>query len=130
MDDQARGPSGQREARDEEKVVREDGGAACPQDRRRHHRLYEQVVRVRQRRSLGIEDVGVEQVQRIPHDLMRYPRQRPFVQDRVAGVVPGKRRGRRGQRPGVHHGQQDEEHEARRPQATRVSWPRFGRRRS
>ena len=56
----------------------------------------------RQRVLRRIEDVGLEQVQRIAGQLMRDPREDPFVQLGVGVVVARMRRRVERQRPGVH----------------------------
>ena len=62
----------------------------------------------------GIEDVGLEQMRRIPRKLMRNPRKDPFVQLRVGVVVAGVPGGVQRERPGVHQSEQQTSGEDRR----------------
>ena len=69
------------------------------------------------RKSFGI---GIEEMERIPDDLVSHPRNRPFVQDCIAGIVARIRARRRCQRPGVHHRQPDEERKRQPPPTSRA----------
>src|SRR6185436_9247408 len=81
------GPAGQRESGDQDDVVRENRGPASPEKRRAEHALDDQRIRIRERVPLGIENVRVEEMNRIARKLMRDPRHDPFVQEGVAVVV-------------------------------------------
>ena len=70
------------------------------------------MIGVRERVGLGIEDVGIEQMPWIARELVRVPRQNPFVMHGIGGVVARQPARSRRQRPGVHDGEQDEEREA------------------
>src|SRR5206468_2873615 len=66
---------------------------------------------VGERETLGIEDVRVEQVDRIARQLVRDPRDRPRVQHRIAVVVAREVRGIGGERPRVNGRERDERRE-------------------
>ncbi len=73
--------------------------------RQAHDPLHDHVFGERQRAWLGIEDVGVEEVQRGHRQLVRHPGQHPGVERRV-GVVGARHRRQTGsQRPRVCDGQ-------------------------
>ena len=112
MDHETHHPAGRCEARHEQEVVGEHRGDAGPDQGRHDDAGNEQVVRVGERQPIGIEDVRVEEVQRVAHDLVRQPRERPLVQDGVKVVVAGQGARRARQRPGVQHRQHYEHRQA------------------
>ena len=113
VDDQAHGPTGQREAGHDEQVVDDQRWQTGPQQRRAHQRLHEHVFRESECVRLGEKDVGVEQMQRRARQLVRDPADDPFVQHGVAIVVTRPQTWRRGERPGVQHGHGGEERQRR-----------------
>ena len=73
IDQGVSGQAGQREAEEQGQVEREDGRSAQPEDGRRQDRRHDQRLRKRERVLRGIEDVGVEQPQRIAGQLVHRP---------------------------------------------------------
>jgi hypothetical protein len=71
--DERHRPACQREPGDDEQVVHDRRREAGPQQRRAERPLKREVLGERQRVRLGIEDVGVEQPQRIANDLVSKP---------------------------------------------------------
>ena len=110
-DDQRGRPPGEGETGHEHEVVDQDRRPAAPRQRRPHQRLQDQVIRVRERVAVRVEDVRVEEVQGIGDDLVRHPGHDPFVQDVVGSVVARPDAGRRRHRPEVHDGQRREQRE-------------------
>jgi hypothetical protein len=72
----------------------------------------------RERVLCGVEDVRVEEVDRIAGKLMRHPRDRPFDQEGVAVIVAGQRAGIGGQRPRVSDGERCKKQKHRDVRAT------------
>ena len=98
---------------DQHDVVNEHRRDARPRQRRAHQRLDDQVVGIRQRVPFGIEDVRVEQTQRVADELVRDPREDPLVQHRIAVVIARQDARRRRQRPRMHDGERNEESQRR-----------------
>ncbi len=71
------------EPRQEDEIVGGDPRHAEPEQRRAHERRHDHRVRERERASLRIEDVRVEEAQRITRQLMRDPREPPRREKRV-----------------------------------------------
>ena len=84
---QRRSGTGQDETGQQHQVVDQQRRDANPLQRRRHEARQEQRFGESQRLALGIEDVGVEQPRRRPRQLVRHPRERPGIQQRIAVVV-------------------------------------------
>ena len=101
--------SGQRKPRQRQQIHREDRRSAEPQRGCGHQRWHNERLGECQRILRRIEDVSIEQVRRVPRQLVDNPRDDPFVQLRVAVVVAREdaRAGR--ERPGVHDRQQHEQ---------------------
>jgi hypothetical protein len=76
----------QREARQHDQVVGDDGLHAAPQERRGGRGRDQRRVRVRERVPLGVEDVGVEEMPRVAERLVRRPGDLPRGEQRVAQV--------------------------------------------
>ena len=97
----------------EHDVVDQHGSDAEPSQRRREHRRDEQRLRIGERAAFGVEDVGIEEMRRRARQLMRDPRQRPCVQQRIAVVVDAVAE-MEDLRIGHHGGQRREDDEHRR----------------
>ena len=121
LDDNGSRPAGEGQSREQHQVVDENRRAARPAHRRADHRLYEQMLGKCERVPLGIEDVGVEQMHGVAHDLVRHPRERPGVQLSVGLAVAAETAGSRRQRPRVHDRKQHEQREHGRRRAPRSS---------
>ncbi len=122
-DDQGHRPSGQRQPGKQEEVVGERRRRAGPEQRDGHHALRNQRLGIGDRPAIRIEDVPVEQVQRIARRLVRDPRHDPFVQHRVAVVVARPVSRIDDHRPGVYRRHDDEKCERREPRMTRDGRP-------
>ena len=107
----------QRPREQEQQVVtdeRRDGSRSDPRDRA----VAEQRVGERQAQRVGVEDVGVEHVQRVVEQAVPDPRDLPRGPDRVAEVGSDAAREMQDQRPGRQHregdaGERDEDQLAR-----------------
>ncbi len=77
----------EREARQKNQVVGEQLRNASPDERRSDERGHDHRVRERQRPALRMEDVPVEQIERIPRQLVGHPCQPPGGEERVAFVA-------------------------------------------
>ena len=85
-DQQEHARPGQGEPRQQKQIAREQRLHAQPDQRRGRQGRHQHRVRVCERPRLGIEDVGVEEVPRIPRQLVRDPREAPRRQQRIADI--------------------------------------------
>ena len=69
------------------RFITRTGDGAHPRQRCAHHALDEHVLRVRERVAVRVEDVRVEQVERLRGERVGHPRQNPRIQLRVGVVV-------------------------------------------
>ncbi len=100
--------AGSDDAGEEHQVHHQQRLHAGLDERRGDHPLQQHRVRIGQRARLGIEDIGVEQIDRIVEQLMRHPRQPPHAERRI-DVPDDQRRQPLRHRPGEEHRQGAEE---------------------
>ena len=74
----------QDEAREERRLVREDGVPGREVDRPEEGHVAEHVLRAGERRSCRVEGVGVEEAGRMRHERVRVPREHPHGEVQVA----------------------------------------------
>ncbi len=100
------GESRKRKAEQKNHVEHEDWRSTRPSHRHAEDRRHDQRLGEGERVLRGIENVGIEQPRRSVRQLVRDPGEDPFVQQRIAVVVPAQRRRIGDERPGVNDREQ------------------------